>query len=357
MLYSLHSTTKSDSKGSSIEHRIFRSKLLEDFRITASFIGRTAFKRVKGFGRSLTLMVVVFFVRAVIGGNIVPQAISNIVNALKDEETNILVYGLGLFGVSAIVYAITEFVLFRYFRKLAETIVTLKKYMLSSIRDGGAVDAPEDVIGRVSSDVDFVVWNMNATLVTLIPNIFTGIVATYTVFDFNMQVGMVTLCTLLPYLLLAEYYSRRAEAARLEERHEYSVSIAYIRDIVYWQQENGFLDKVLEKWYRAILRVMWYDRVYWGMSLFTQFASLGLVSSIALSQARSGFINAGSLAGILSAAISAHTALLNAMWALCIQGQTTAAIKRVIAYFYDKEQGYEKATAYSTAPAIRGFKS
>jgi len=315
-----------------------RSKLLDDFRITISFIGKVALKKVNGFSKSMAIMVSVFLVRAIVGGNIVPQAISRIVNALKDEALNTAIFGFWLFIVSAIIYAATEFILFKYFKKLAETIIALKKSVIDSIRANGISDSPEDVVGRISSDIDFVIWNMNAVLVTLLPNIFTGIVAAYTVLNFNMYVGLVTVFTLTPYLMLAEYYSRRVEIARLEERHEYSVSIAYIRDVVYWRQENGFLSQVLSKWYRAILRVMWYDRVYWGVSFFTQFTSIGIISFVAVLQAYNGAIDVGSLAGIISATINAHSALLNAMWALCIQGQNVAAIKRIYVYFHGMNQ-------------------
>ncbi|GEM_PF-410277 len=329
----------------------FRGKLLEDFKITSSFIRKTVFRKVDGFGRNMAIMISVFFVRAIIGGNIVPQAISNIVNSLKNLDS-VPIYGIGLFGVSAIVYISTEFILFKYFKKLAESIITLKKSMINSIKVNGINGAPEDVIGRITSDVDFIIWNINMVLTTLLPNIFTGIVAIYTIFSFNKQVGIVTTCTLIPYLILAEYYSRKAELARLEERHEYSISIAYIRDVVYWKQENGLLDTVLNKWYKAILKVIWYDRIYWGISLFTQFTSIGIISFIALTQAYSGLIDAGSLAGILSATISAHSALLNAMWALCIQGQTTAAIKRAVVYFHG-DDGYRYRVEHPIAPVMK----
>ncbi|MEM2698762.1 MAG: hypothetical protein QXF17_05540, partial [Ignisphaera sp.] len=59
-----------------------RSKLLDDFRITISFIGKVALKKVNGFSKSMAIMISVFLVRAIVGGNIVPQAISRIVNAL-----------------------------------------------------------------------------------------------------------------------------------------------------------------------------------------------------------------------------------------------------------------------------------
>lgn len=356
VLNSLNSVTEGDATRVLPILHGFRSKLLEDFKITISFLRMIVLKRVKGFAQSMSIMVGVFFVRAIIGGNVVPQAISRIVNALKDEELNVLVFGLGLFGISATIYAITEFILFKYFKKLAETIITLKKLMIDSVKVNGAGDSPEDVVGRISSDIDFVIWNMNMTLVTLLPNIFTGVVATYTIFNFNTQVGLTTTFTLVPYLMLAEYYSRKAEVARLEERHEYSVSIAYIRDIVYWKQENGFLSQVLDKWYRAILKVMRYDRIYWGFGLFTQYASVGIISFVALLQAYSGYVDAGSLAGIISAAINAHTALLNAMWALCIQGQNIAAIKRI--YVYSHEEGqkehHREEASHLLLPSMRG---
>lgn len=321
----------------------FRSKLLDDFKITLLFIRGVAFKNVNGFSRAITIMISVFLARSIVGGYILPQAISRIVNALKNEEENVLAFGLGIFTASAIVHIATEFILFKYFRRLVDAIVILKKRIIDHIKSNGVSDSPEDVIGRISSDIDFVIWNINIVLTTLLPNIFTGIVATYTILNFNVKVGFITILTLAPYIVLAEHYSRRAEVARHEERHEYSVSIACIRDVVYWRQENGFLNQVLNKWRRAILRVIWYDRVYWGFSLFTQYASIGVVSLAALLQAYRGFIDVGSLAGIISAAINSHTALLNAMWALCIQGQNIAAIKRIYVYFHEVGKVSEKS--------------
>lgn len=40
---------------------------------------------------------------------------------------------------------------------------------------------PEELVGKVASDVDFIVWNINAVLTTLLPNLFTALTALITI--------------------------------------------------------------------------------------------------------------------------------------------------------------------------------
>ncbi|MEM0311178.1 MAG: hypothetical protein QXF10_07035 [Ignisphaera sp.] len=325
-----------------------RSKLLQDSITMARFIHDIIIPNVSGFGLALSIMVTVFIVRSIVGGYMVPQAIVNIVNAVRRNVSypqfffERLVTSVGLFGVAAIIFIVSEFALMKYFSKLADAIVGLKNAMLRKIHENGSNESLEDVIGRVSSDIDFVIWNINGVLTTLLPNIFTTVTSTITIFSFNTFIGLITLATYAPYMIIAEYYSRRVEVARGEERKAYSASIAYIRDAIYEHRNGDLLNKVFMWWRKSITALMWFDRVYWGFSLFTQYSSATLISYLSIEKARSGEIDVGTLAGILSASLGAHGAMMNAMWALCIQGQTIAAIKRIAVYFTQDIQSRKK---------------
>lgn len=318
-------------------------KIAKDFMIVAEFLVRIVSRFVSGFKYSLLLMLIVFTLRAVVAGNLIPQAITNIVNSvvklgdgfsLSFDETRFMI-GIVVFLVSGITYVLTEFVLMKYFKDIARAIVVLKEEMLKHVRFNGTSDQPDDALGKISNDVDFVMWNINVVLTTLIPNLFTAIVASMTLFSYNRFIGWVSLAFLVPYVLLAEYYSVKVEPARLRERENYSVSIARIRDVLYGEPDNGVLSKVLSAWRNSITAIMLYDRVYWGLGLASVYVSTGVVTFFSVGQARSGELDVGSLAGVISATLNAHNALLNAMWALCMQGQTTAVVKRIMKYFIE----------------------
>ncbi|MEM1921020.1 MAG: hypothetical protein QW135_07545, partial [Ignisphaera sp.] len=250
-----------------------KSKLVSDLATLLSFVKNGLFSTVKGFKLALVVMVLVFAIRAIVGGNLIPNAIANIVNAVKNNDYSAwskLWIGIEIFVIAGILYIATEFMLYRYFLKLAEGIVELKKIVLERIIYRKYGDNPEDLVGKISSDIDFVVWNVNAVLTTFIPNLFTGISSAFTVLNFDKSIGIVAIITLLPYIALAEYYSRKVEPIRLEERRSYSLSITAIRDAVYGIQNGNRITNILSSWRKAMGSVMWYDRLFWGLGLTVQ---------------------------------------------------------------------------------------
>jgi ABC-type multidrug transport system fused ATPase/permease subunit len=322
---------------------VARVKILSDLITITRFIKNGVAKHVNGFVKAFLIMIAVFGIRAAMGGYAIPQAVANIVNAVRNGASdalfmNRLLTGVFLLLASAVIFFATEFALMKYFAKLADTIVVLKDVMLKRIKMRGNDGSPEDVVGRISSDVDFTIWNINAVLTTLIPNLFSSVASIASVFSFNAVIGYISLASLAPYMIIAEYYSRRVEPVRTDERRAYSVSIVRIRNAVYEYNDFDVLSNVFSWWRKAITALMWYDRVYWGYSLFTQYASVSAIAYLSVDKTRRGEIDVGALAGILSAVFGAHGAIMNAMWALCIQSQTVAAIKRVSEYlFADKE--------------------
>jgi len=312
-----------------------RIKILEDLIVILKFLRRVVLSYVKSFALATLLMAIVFAARAAMGSYALPQAIANIVNAVRNGgATDSKLYtGLSIFLASAITFFTTEFLLYKYFSKLSDAIVSIKNVILERLKVKQLSDSLEDVVGKITSDVDFVIWNINGVLTTLIPNIFNAVASIVAVYSFNVGVGHIVLLTVVPYFILAEYYSRRVEFARVEERKAYSASIVHIRNAVYEHKDFDLLSNILSQWKRAINAVMWYDRIYWGFSLLNQFTAATLIAAVSIGKARQGEIDVGSLAGILSASLGAHGAVMNAVWALCIQGQTVAAVKRVLALF------------------------
>jgi hypothetical protein len=59
-------------------------------------------------------------------------------------------------------------------------------------------------VGRLASDVDFVMWNLGGMYTTFVPNLLTALVATATVWQLSEPMGVVTVATLPISLLILE---------------------------------------------------------------------------------------------------------------------------------------------------------
>ncbi|MEM1611427.1 MAG: hypothetical protein QXQ57_07280 [Sulfolobales archaeon] len=312
------------------------SKLIYDLILMLRFLKIMSTSGVRDLLKfSIPLLVGIFAIRAIANGVLVPYAITHVVNFVRDSDNrDSLAMGSGLFGVSAVLFLITELALFKYFKSLTDGIVEVKRVLIrniSSVRSEGR-DSPEDLVGKLANDVDFIVWNINGVLTTLLPNLLTSVASTVTIASFNHKIGALAVATLIPYIVYAEAYSRRIEAYRLEERRSYSVTMARIKDIVYGGSDDGGLEKAFSRWRSSILSILWMDRLYWGASLATAFGSMGLLAVLFIRGFDGNETDPGKVAGILSAALTAHMGMLNAMWAMCVQGQTSAAIKRIMVY-------------------------
>lgn len=280
----------------------------------------------------ISILVIAFVIRGIVNGTLIPYSITYVVDGLKNsEKRSLFLWGLTLFGVSGLLFAVTELMLMIYFKKLTRGIVVMKHNIIEKIlRKRDDREDPEDLVGKIANDVDFIVWNVNGVLTTLMPNLFTTITALTTVYSFSHSIGIFISITMLPYILYAEYYSRKVEVYRTLERKTYSQSIVYIKNLVFGERVNGDLYKTLREWNNSIDQVLWLDRIYWSLSLGTAFISMTGISLLAEREISENKLGIATLSGLLYASLTAHFGMLNAMWALCIQGQTIAALKRVM---------------------------
>ncbi len=221
-------------------------------------------KFVSNFAKiSIPLLIAVFSIRGLVNGTLIPYSVTFIVNALRDLGGSELYLGIALLVLSGALFAITEIALMAYFKKLARSIVALKEHIVNVVVNmrKRVQDNPEDLVGKIASDVDFAVWNINAILTTLLPNLFTTLTALITLYSFEYTIGLVATTTALPYLLYAEVYARRVDAYRTLERKTYAQSFVYIRDVVYSGGLSRDLRRVLADWEYSVNKILWLDRV------------------------------------------------------------------------------------------------
>ena len=313
---------------------VFKSKLYSDTLLVLRvllYLDRVVLNFAK---ISIPLLVAVFLVRGFVNGTLIPYSITFIVNWLGERGRGDFYSGVVLMTVSGALFAVTEVALMAYFKKLTRSIVALKENIISTITTArrSTQDTPEDLVGKIASDVDFAVWNINAVLTTLLPNLFTAITALITLYSFEHSVGLVATATITPYLLYAEVYARRVDAYRTLERKTYAQSLVYIRDIVYSGGPSRDLRRVLADWEYSVNKILWLDRLYFTASFITALLSASAISLLATRRVLEGRLSLGALSGVVYASITAHFAALNAMWALCIQGQTTIVLRRILSY-------------------------
>ncbi len=320
----------------------YESKILKDLLYLATIL-KYIETLVPGFIKyGITLLIVIFIVRGTVNGFAIPYSITYIVDGLKNSLSEVFMRGVYLLIISGILFAITEILLMIYFKRLTRGIVVTKEKLLNSFgnSDRNNNHDPDDLVGRIANDVDFVFWNINGVITTLLPNLFTSIMSVAAVYSFNHFIGIFITITMLPYIIYTELYSRKAETYRLTERRTYSLSISYIKNLIYGEKVNGDLFKVLREWNISVDKILWLDRYFWSISLTTALGSLAGIALLSSKELNEGRINIATLSGLLSASLTAHFSMVNTMWALCVQGQTVAAIKRVAEYLDIREKKY-----------------
>ena len=279
----------------------------------------------------ISVLVVIYLFRGVVNGVTIPYSITYLVeSARKGYSSQSFSNAMILLISSATIFAVTEIASMIYFKRLTRGIVLVKERLLDSVKSSRNDSSSDDLVGRIANDVDFVVWNINGVITTLLPNLFTAIMSMISVYSFNSLVGVFTAITLMPYIVYSEFYSRRAEIYRSIERRNYALSISYIKSLVYGERVNGDLRRVLLEWNSSIDKILWLDRYFWAISLSTALVSMSGIAFMSYKELERNRLDISSLAGLLSASLTAHFAMMNAMWALCIQGQTVAAIKRIL---------------------------
>ena len=163
--------------------------------------------------------LVAFALRAYASGSLIPLSITDVVNYLQQDNGHGLRRAILMLAASAVIFSATEWLFRPFWASIARGIANIKARLISGAPRG---QDPSDLVGRLASDVDFVMWNLGGMYTTFVPNLLTALVATATVWQLSEPMGVVTVAALPISLLILEPYLAGVERARTVERRYYS---------------------------------------------------------------------------------------------------------------------------------------
>ncbi|MEL9991576.1 MAG: ABC transporter transmembrane domain-containing protein [Thermoproteus sp.] len=301
------------------------------------------FLRGTDFNKGLVAAMSAYTLRAVASGMFVPYAIQDITNGLYNKSLGLVDRGLWLLAIAGILYIATEWGFKPFWDEVARSIYLVKSNLVKSLKTRGD---NRDTIGRLVSDVDFVMWNVGNVVNTFIPNIFTAIVAEITIFEMSPTLGLVGLSGLPFYLIVLERYIKKVEEARSVERSAYSESVHAASEYLEGRGSSDSFVGALNKWLRGIKRNILLDRFYWSSSFAISYAVPIASMFLGIESVERGRMSVGALVGALSASLTMNNALINAFWGICLAGQNVVPIGRI---FSVKQASVQQKEALSRA--------
>jgi ABC-type multidrug transport system fused ATPase/permease subunit len=305
-----------------------RLKLWEVLGANASFVFR-------GLGTGVATKALVyasaaFLSRSVALGLMLPLILRDVVTALSSTppDSRLLNQGMVSLAAVAVTVSATEWLLRPFWTYMARGIVSIKKRLVE--REIAGRGEGGDVVGRIVSDVDFVIWNSSGGFTSMLPNFLMGAASLAAMLSLSPAIGLLGASIIPPFIILTEIYSRRVEHARNIERSYYSQNIHFAER--YLSGEVGGLPQfrsALDRWLTGVVRLIHYDRIFWFSGLVVSTTLPLGVLWLGLAELGQGRIGVGAIAGSLYASVNYSMSLLNGFWGLCMLGQSLAPIKRV----------------------------
>ncbi|MCS7145311.1 MAG: ABC transporter transmembrane domain-containing protein [Nitrososphaerota archaeon] len=273
---------------------------------------------------------VTFLIRSTALGLMLPLILRDVVAALSSTppDTRLLNQGLLSLGLVAVSVSASEWLMKPFWQSMASGIVGIKRGIVNRAAPTGGDS--KDVIGRIVSDVDFVIWNNSSSLTVILPNFLTTLASFAAMIQLSPRLSAIAVSIVPPLLVTTELYVRKAEQARNIERSFYSQSIHFAERLL-----NGGRDQLpsfqtsLEKWLSGISRLIQYDRLFWFSGLLFSSTLPFTILWVGIGELNAGRLDVGALAGSLYASVNYSMALVNGFWGLCMLGQSLAAIRRV----------------------------
>lgn len=268
-----------------------------------------------------------FALRAYASGYLVPLSITNLVNYLQRNDGLGLRRALLMMVMAAVIYGATEWLYRPFWVSIVRGISEIKLRLVNDLRRSGD---PSDIVGRVANDVDFVMWNVGGMYTTFVPNLLTAATAAVTVWELSPFIGMLTVAVMPLSLAILEPYLAGVEGARSVERKYYSDMIHKIEDLLRGESPEGEVLGSITRWQHGMIKQVHYDRVFWSLSLIYGYGLPALMAFVGVQQVRSGKLSIGDLTGIIYALYNVFPPLVNALWGLCVLGQSMVPIMRIL---------------------------
>ncbi|WP_202965459.1 ABC transporter ATP-binding protein [Acidilobus saccharovorans] len=293
--------------------------------LTAKFYRAYLMKREISIG--FIAAMAAFILRAYASGYLVPLSITNLVNYLQRGDGLGLRRALFMMALAAAIYGATEWLYRPFWVSIVKGISEIKLRLVNGLRKSGD---PSDVVGRVANDVDFVMWNVGGMYTTFVPNLLTAATAAVTVWELSPFIGALTVAAMPLSLAILEPYLAGVERARSVERKYYSDMIHRIETLLRGESPESEVLGSITKWQHGMVKQVHYDRVFWSLSLLYGYGLPALMAFVGVQQVRSGRLSIGGLTGMIYALYNVFPPLINAMWGLCILGQSMVPIMRIL---------------------------
>lgn len=264
-----------------------------------------------------------------------PVSIGIVVNHLNSGGQGLPLMALVFLIVSLSINLLTEWVFRPYNYLFARKISDLRKDLADSInrRNSAGQESSknlgDDVIGRISSDVDFVMWNLSSVIGTVVPNLLTMSFAVVTIAYTNLTMAGISILLLPLYLFVVRKYSNDVFMIRMEERRTFSRMIKLSSDIIDGRPDSNLFDDTLRNWNKVMYRQITLDRVYWTYALFFMGSGPIVLLALGIPLVNQSLLSIGNLVTIVLAANNIYGPVAGMVWGFALLSQTAPSAKRV----------------------------
>jgi len=281
-------------------------------------------------GASLAWML-----RALAGSVMFPLSIGIVVNHLNEGGQGLPLMTLTFLILSLSINLLTEWVFRPYNYLFARKISEMRKHLadtinkMNSASEASANKISDDLIGKLTSDVDFVMWNLSGVIATIIPNLLTASLAVVTIAYTNLPMAGISTLILPLYLLVVRKYSNEVFNIRMEERRIFSRIIKMSGDVVNGYSDNNLYDEALNSWNKVMHRQITIDRVYWTYALFFMGVGPIILLFFGVHLVNQSLLSVGNLVTIVLAANNIYWPIAALVWGFALLSQTVPAAKRI----------------------------
>jgi len=327
---------------------IMKLKVTEVLDLTWKFYRRYVYSWEINIG--FITAFIAFVLRAIASGSLMPLALTGLVNSLESSASggSLSIRESGIMNsilmilAATIIYTATEWLFKPFWNTITKAIVNIKNDVIMEINGSRNSRNVNDMVGRLASDVDFVMWNIGGMYTTFTPNILTAAVSLATIFQLNPMIGAMAVAATPFSLLIMEPYIKGVEEARQVERGSYSEVIHLINEYFKGNAEPEQIKEALNKWYKGMTKQIFYDRTYWSSSFAYSYVVPLLLTIFGIHEVEKGKLPVGNLVGIVYAGLNVYSPLINALWGLCVLAQNMVPMRRIMQL---SENNKEVATA------------
>lgn len=310
----------------------FRLRTLETLKLTWRFYRLLIYSREINIGFIAALAA--FVLRAVASGFLIPMSLTNLVNSLENKGVSSLDFSgdilnaLLMLIASSIIFSTTEWLFKPFWNSITRGIVKAKVSLIGRVK--GSSLSIEDAVGRIASDVDFVMWNIGGMYTTLVPNMLTAIVSLVTIFQLSPFLGIFAVIATPPALGIVEFYIKGAEEARQIERRFYSEQIHLVNEYFKGNGDRDRIARVLNMWNKGISKQIFMDRTYWSSTLAYSYAIPLVLTALGIHEVEHDKLPVGNLVGVIYASFNVYSPLINALWGICVLAQNLVPMRRIM---------------------------